>query len=82
MEVQHCTALTVTSVCFIQPLITVPSFAILINVVDNAIRGHILADLVYVFSTAGSSSLVRAMRPKISDRLSGFDGKSALRFHL
>ena len=69
IEVQHCTALMVTWVCFIQPSITAPSFAIFISASSG------MPDVVTYFliaaslpCAASSLSFMRLMRPKISER--------------
>ena len=72
IDVQHCTALTVTLVCFIHPSITAPSLAILSSApsgIPEVLTYFLMA--ASLACAASSVSFIRLMRPKISDRSIG-----------
>ena len=72
IEVQHCTALMVQCVCFIQPSTTAPSLAILSNAASGmpAVVTYFLI-AASLACAASSLSFMRLMRPKISERSIG-----------
>ena len=69
IDVQHCTALIVQWVCFIQPSITAPSLAIFISA-SSGMPAVVTYSLIAASLACAASSLsfMRLMRPKISDR--------------
>ena len=72
IEVQHCTALMVQLVCFIQPSTTAPSLAIFSSAASGT--PEVVMYLLIAASlacAASSESFMRLMRPKISDKSIG-----------
>jgi hypothetical protein len=68
IEVQHCTALMVTLVCFIQPSMTAPSLAILSSAAFGNADGDVALDGGQLGLRRVVVSFMRLMRPKTSDR--------------
>src|ERR1700679_628617 len=72
IEVQHCTALMVTWVCFIQPSTTAPSLAILSSAssgTPEVVTYFLMA--ASLACAASSMSAILLMRPRISDNAMG-----------
>ena len=71
-EVQHCTALIVTSASTIQPSITVPSFAIFRSAASGIPSVGTYSIICSSFSIRGGVVVLEAStRPRISDRSIG-----------
>ena len=60
IEVQHCTALMVQWVCFIQPSITAPSFAIFISAASGMLFGR---DILLDGGELRLHRIVRVLQP-------------------